>query len=54
MLRLREPHFNIAVHRARTQLGSLGGLDAAALVERQPRMRRRRIGAPRLEIEALE
>src|SRR5690606_787017 len=50
MLKLSEPHFNIAVHRARTQLSRLGVLDAASLVERQPRMRRLRLGVSQLEI----
>lgn len=54
MLRVSEPHFNIAVHRARTQLSRMGVRDAASLVERQPRTRRLRIGVSRLEVRSLD
>lgn len=52
MLRMEEGHLNISIHRARTQLGKLGVLDAAALVERRSGSRQVRIGAAQLEIAA--
>ena len=54
MLQMTEVHFNITIHRARTQLGKAGVLDAASLVERQPRTRRLRIGVSQLEVGPLE
>ena len=54
MLQLTEVHFNITIHRARTQLGKLGVADAASLVERQPRTRRLRLGVSQLEVGPLE
>ncbi len=54
MLRMDASHLNIAIHRARTQLGQLGVADAAGLVERRPGTRQLRIGAVAVEVGVME
>lgn len=53
MLGMDENHLNICIHRARTQLGRLGVIDAASLVERRSGARRVRLGVGRLEMQPL-
>lgn len=50
MLRLREDHLSISIHRARAQLGKAGVADAAAVIERRPGTRWVRIGVAGLEV----
>jgi len=52
MLRMDDNHLNISIHRARTQLGQQGVLDAAALVQRRSGTRQLRIGAGQLELHS--
>lgn len=54
MLRMQESHLNISIHRARTQLGKLGVLDAAALVERRSTTKQLRVGIGQLELVPLD
>lgn len=54
MLRLDEKHINIIIHRARSQLGKLGVVDAAALIERRPGTGQLRLGCSRIELVPLE
>lgn len=54
MLRLKEDHLGIYIHRARVQLGKAGVADAAALVERRAGTRMLRIGVAALELQAME
>jgi hypothetical protein len=54
MLNMGESHLNISIHRARNQLGELGVVDAASLVERKPRMRRIRLGLADFEVVPLD
>lgn len=54
MLRMKEDHFSVAVHRARAQFARAGVADAAALVERRPGTRMLRIGVAALEIDTLD
>jgi hypothetical protein len=50
MLKLREDHLSISIHRARAQLGKAGVADAAVVVERRPGTRLLRIGVAALEV----
>jgi len=50
MLRMDDNHINISIHRARAQLGKLGVVDAASLVERRAGSRQVRIGLGQLEV----
>ncbi len=52
MLRMDDNHLNISIHRARTQLGQVGVVDAAGLVQRRSGTRQLRIGVARLELAA--
>lgn len=54
MLRLKDDHLGIYVHRARVQLGKAGVADAAALVERRPGTRMLRIGVAALELQLID
>jgi len=54
MLAMGESHLNISIHRARTQLGQAGVLDAASLIERKPRTRRLRLGLRDLDLLPLD
>ena len=54
MLRTKEDHLGVAIHRARAQLARAGVADAAALVERRPGTRLLRLGVAALELEAIE
>jgi hypothetical protein len=54
MLRMKEDHFSVAIHRARAQLGKAGVADAAALIERRPGTRMLRIGVAEIEIAGLD
>lgn len=53
MLRMKEDHLGVYIHRARAQFGRAGVADAAALVERRPGTRLLRIGAAALELVPL-
>jgi hypothetical protein len=53
MLRLKEDHLGIYIHRARAQLGKAGVVDAAALVERRSGTGMLRIGVAALELSSL-
>jgi hypothetical protein len=50
MLKLREDHLSISIHRARAQLGKAGVADAAAVIERRSGTRLLRIGVAALEV----
>jgi hypothetical protein len=50
MLHLSEPTFNTHIARARKDLAQAGVLDATDLVERQPMLRRVRLGVRKVEI----
>ena len=50
MLDMDEKHVNVAVFRCRQQLGAVGVLDAAAIVERRKPTRQIRLGVDRIEI----
>lgn len=50
MLRLREDHLSISIHRARAQLGKAGVADAAAVIERRPGTRWIRLGVAAIEV----
>lgn len=54
MLGMDENHLNISIHRARTQLGRLGVVDAASLVERRSGVRQIRLGVGRIEMRPLD
>lgn len=53
MLRMDDNHINISIHRARTQIGKLGVVDAASLVERRAGTRQVRLGLGQLEVVVL-
>lgn len=53
MLRMKEDHLGVAIHRARAQLARAGVADAAALVERRPGTRLMRLGVGALELERI-
>ena len=53
MLRMKEDHLGVYIHRARAQLARAGVADAAALVERRPGTRLLRLGVGALELERL-
>lgn len=53
MLRMDDNHINISIHRARTQIGKLGVVDAASLVERRSGTRQVRLGLSQIEIVVL-
>lgn len=53
MLRIKEDHLGVAIHRARAQLARAGVADAAALIERRPGTRLLRIGVGALEVVPL-
>jgi hypothetical protein len=54
MLRMKEDHLGVYIHRARAQFGKAGVADAAALVERRPGTRMLRIGVAAIELVALD
>lgn len=54
MLRTKEDHLGVAIHRARAQLARAGVADAAALVERRPGARMLRIGVTDIELASLD
>jgi hypothetical protein len=54
MLRIEENNLHISIHRARTQIGQLGVVDAAGLVERRSGTRQIRIGVEHLELVPLD
>jgi hypothetical protein len=53
MLRMKEDHLGVYIHRARAQFARAGVADAAALVERRPGTRLLRIGVAALELVPL-
>lgn len=54
MLRLKDDHLGIYIHRARTQLGKAGVVDAAALVDRRPGTRMLRIGVAEIDLRVID
>ncbi len=54
MLRMKEDHLGVYIHRARAQLARAGVVDAASLVERRPGTRLLRIGVGAIELERLD
>ncbi|MCB9701178.1 MAG: FHA domain-containing protein [Myxococcales bacterium] len=54
MLRMDDNHLNISIYRARAQLGKLGVVDAAGLVERRPGTRQLRLGVEAIELALIE
>ncbi len=54
MLRMKEDHLGVTIHRARTQLARAGVVDAASLIERRPGTRLLRLGVSALELEPLD
>ncbi|MDC0722871.1 FHA domain-containing protein [Nannocystis bainbridge] len=53
MLRMKEDHLGVAIHRARAQLARAGVADAAALIERRPGTRLLRLGVAAIEVVPL-
>lgn len=54
MLRMKEDHLGVYIHRARAQLARAGVADAALLVERRQGTRLLRIGVGAIELEPLD
>ncbi len=54
MLKMKEDHLGVSIHRARAQLARAGVADPAALVERRPGTRMLRLGVGAVELSALD
>ena len=54
MLKMKEDHLGVYIHRARAQLARAGVADPAALVERRPGTRMLRLGVGAIELTPLD